>query len=98
MALTFWVFLGVMLLIFGLAMIVLGGLTAYFGSGKSRKVGIVLAIIGIIVGLGWAIFRWNVHPGEIMGEVIIPGLFYIGAAIIGALIALGVFIAAIMKV
>ncbi len=98
MALTYWVFLGVMLLIFGLAMIILGGLTAYFGSGKSRKMGVLLAVIGLVVGLGWALFRWNTNPGEITGQVIIPGLFYIGAAIIGALIALGAFIAAIMKV
>ena len=98
MALTYWVFLGVMLLMFGLVMLILGGVTAYFGSGKSRKMGVLLAVIGIVVALVWSLFRWKSNPGEITGQVIIPGLFYIGAALIGAAIALGAFIAAIMKV
>lgn len=95
---SLWVFLGVMLLMFGLVMLFLGALTAYFGSGKSRKIGVVLAVAGISVAIVWILFRWFTAPGEIMNKVILPALFYVGAAILGAIIALAAFIAAIMKV
>jgi hypothetical protein len=37
------------MLVFALASIVAGIFTAYFGSGKSRAVGAILIIIGLIV-------------------------------------------------
>lgn len=95
---SFWVFLGVMLLMFALVLLFLGMLTAYFGSGKSRKVGVILTIVGLLVAIVWITYRWYSSPGEIINKVILPALFYVGAAIIGAIIAFAAFIAAIMKV
>ena len=43
-------FLGMMTLVFAIASIIAGIFTAYFGSGKSRAVGAILIIIGLIVG------------------------------------------------
>ncbi len=50
-------FLGMMTLVFAVASVIAGIFTAYFGSGKSRAVGAILIIIGLIVGV---IFLWGV--------------------------------------
>jgi hypothetical protein len=46
-------FLTVLLLTFALFMLLAGAFTAYFGSGKSRTIGIVLLVVGLIVGVLW---------------------------------------------
>ena len=46
-------FLTVLLLTFGLFMILAGAFTAYFGSGKSRMIGVVLLVVGLVVALLW---------------------------------------------
>ena len=46
-----WQFLEIFLLVFSLFMILAGVFTAYFGSGKSRTVGVGLLVAGIVVGL-----------------------------------------------
>ena len=48
-------FLSMLMLVFAVASIIAGIFTAYFGSGKSRAVGAILVIIGLIVGV---IFLW----------------------------------------
>jgi len=89
------------MLVFAIASIIAGIFTAYFGSGKSRAVGAILIIIGLIVGV---LFLWFVGVLPALGEPIVnlagTTLFGISAvigAIIGALIALGIFLLAIMK-
>ena len=97
-------FLSMLTLIFAIASIIAGIFTAYFGSGKSRAVGAGLIIIGLIVGV---IFLWGAGfltsfigaPPDTMnfcGSVLNSIVAVIGA-IIGALIALGIFLLAIMK-
>jgi hypothetical protein len=49
-------FLSMMVLVFGIASIIAGIFTAYFGSGRSRIVGAVLIIIGLLV---FVIFMWG---------------------------------------
>ena len=94
-------FLSMLTLVFAVASIVAGIFTAYFGSGKSRAVGGVLIVIGLIVGI---IFLWfagllgfmGTAPISFVGAVIDSVLAVIGA-VVGALIALGIFLLAIMK-
>jgi hypothetical protein len=97
-------FLGMLMFVFAIASIIAGLFTAYFGSGKSRAVGGILIIIGLIVGF---IFLWGSGvlqsfigiPAGILylkGTIII-GIVAVIGAIIGALIALGIFLLAIMK-
>ena len=90
-------------LVFAIASIIAGIFTAYFGSGKSRAVGAVLIIIGLLVGV---IFLWGAGYLSFMGSppgilnfagVILNGVVAVIGAIIGALIALGIFLLAIMK-
>ncbi len=95
-------FLTILILVFALFMVLAGVFTAYFGSGKSRMIGVVLLLVGLIVGVAW--IYMSMFGGS--KTIIIPGglsnllwnaFIYIVAALIGALIAIGVFLLAIMK-
>jgi len=92
-------FLTVLLLTFSLVMLLAGAFTAYFGSGKSRMIGVVLLVIGLIVGLVWGYLGYEDMAGiEVdVSEVIWVALVNILAALIGALVAVGAFLLAIMK-
>jgi len=94
-------FLTIVVFVFALVMAIAGAFTAYFGSGKSRTVGLVLLIIGLAVGLIWAylvgfsdiaLFA-DVAAWDVMRDTIIK----IIAALIGALVAVGIFLVAVMK-
>jgi len=86
-------------LVFSIASILAGAFTAYFGSGKSRAIGGVLIAIGAIVFvlfLGWAgVLSIGVKP--MFSGVVINGVLAVIGAVIGGLIALGIFLVAIMK-
>jgi hypothetical protein len=95
-------FLGMMTLVFAIASIIAGIFTAYFGSGKSRAVGAILIIIGLLVGV---IFLWGTgtipfgNIPELLNfkAYVINGVVAVVGAVVGALIALGIFLLAIMK-
>ncbi len=83
---------------FGLFMVLAGAFTAYFGSGKSRTIGVVLLVIGLVVGILWvyvAGFTDIIHVN--VADVVWTAFVNILAAVIGALIAVGAFLLAIMK-
>ena len=99
-------FLTVLLLTFGLFMVLAGAFTAYFGSGKSRIIGVVLLVVGLVVGIFWIYATMNGGPllfkndaGNAIqiSQVIWTAFVNIIAAVIGALISVGVFLLAIMK-
>jgi hypothetical protein len=96
-------FLSMMTLVFAIASIIAGIFTAYFGSGKSRAVGAILVIIGLLVGI---IFLWGTNLLSFMGTpidilnfsgTVVNGIIAVIGAVVGALIALGIFLLAIMK-
>jgi uncharacterized membrane protein YoaK (UPF0700 family) len=107
MNVNLWEFVTIFILVFALCMAVAGIFTAYFGSGKSRKIGIVLLVLGLVIGLIWFMLSsWIFVP--ILGtsaptipivfqEVVVQSALVIIAAIIGALAAVGLFLVAIMK-
>ncbi len=92
----FW---SMLLLIFAIGTIIAGIFTIYFGSGKSRVIGSILFIIGIIV----AVIFYNYTTGDIWGasswgwKTVGAGVASIIGGLIGGLIALGIFLAGIMK-
>ncbi|HKZ23742.1 MAG TPA: hypothetical protein VJ224_04995 [Thermoplasmata archaeon] len=92
-------FLTILLLTFGLFLLITGAFTAYFGSGKSRKIGAGLLVGGVVVGLLWGLLAgpWNSLGGVELGTVIIQSIGVILAALIGAAAAIGLFLLAIMK-
>jgi hypothetical protein len=88
-------FLEILLLIFGLFLILAGAFTAYFGSGKSRTIGVGLLVGGLVVGIGFA-FWYHAYVGGLSG-LLWESFLVIVAAVIGALAAVAIFLVAIMK-
>ncbi|MHB1434921.1 MAG: hypothetical protein ACYCPN_00925 [Thermoplasmata archaeon] len=90
-----WEFITVLLLILGLFLILAGAFTAYFGSGKSRAIGAILLVVGLIIGLlSGYYYHLQYH---LLGQLLWEGFLILLAAVIGALIAVGIFLVAIMK-
>jgi uncharacterized membrane-anchored protein len=93
-------FVVVLLLVFALFLILAGIFTAYFGSGKSRTIGVALLVVGLVVGV---LVAYVYHAGDFgsnqggLGPLIEQALLVIVAAVIGALVAIGIFLVAIMK-
>ena len=90
-----------LMLSLAIASVIAGVLTAYFGSGKSRIVGVILILLGVFVGV---LFIWCSWLLPVLGQ---PPIQFIGCiqnavvavigGIAGAGIALGLFLLAIMK-
>jgi hypothetical protein len=96
-----WTFILIFLMIFGLGLLVAGIFTVYFGSGKSRGIGAGLLIGGIVIALlvfmgAYLDIIWPVTI-SLWDDIIYQGLIFLGAAIIGGLAAVGMFLLAIMK-
>ena len=104
-ALNGLIFLTILLLTFALFLLITGAFTAYFGSGKSRKIGSGLLVGGLLVGILWAFAvgpaNWiNITESGVevhLVDVIVQSVVVIVAAIIGAAAAIGLFLLAIMK-
>ena len=95
-----WQFLTILLLVFGLFLILAGIFTAYFGSGKSRTIGVALLVVGLVVGILTAYLYHNGSLGSQSGQLgalLWESFLVIVAAVIGALVAVGIFLVAIMK-
>jgi len=91
-------FLTVLLMVFALVMILAGIFTAYFGSGKSRTIGIILLVVGLVVGVLWTYLAGMSSMIDVqLGSVIWNAFLYILAGLIGVLAAVGIFLLAIMK-
>ena len=95
-------FLSMLMLVFAIASVIAGIFTAYFGSGKSKAVGAILIILGLLV---FILFLWGAGVLQIgavpdlidFTGVVINGIVAVAGAILGALIALGIFLLTILK-
>ena len=95
-------FLSILVLAFGIFSIIAGAFTAYFGTGRSRSIGAALILLGII---GFILLLWftGVFGSSVSKPVswdtsmVIAGFVAVIGAIVGALVALGIFLVAIMK-
>jgi hypothetical protein len=96
-----WQFLTILLLVFALFLILAGIFTAYFGSGKSRTIGVGLLVGGLVVGVLFGYFYHSGFGGNVasgqLGSLVLESLLVIIAAVLGALAAIGIFLFAIMK-
>src|ERR1700704_355040 len=90
-------FLTILLMTFALFLVITGAFTAYFGSGKNRKIGVGLLVGGLIVGLALGWYAGPVARDIDLSGVIAQSIGVILAAIVGAAAAIGLFLLAIMK-
>ncbi len=96
------VFATILLLVFAFVLLIAGAFTAYFGSGKSRKIGAGLLIGGIVIGILWYVLARPggplgiLHGGQFL-DIILQTIGILLAAFIGAGAAIGLFLLAIMK-
>ncbi len=89
------IFVAMILLIMGLVLLILGAFATYFGSGKVRSFGAVLAVLGVVIGFLSYVLR---KPLDIqLSAVIYNGFIYLISAIIGGVIALLIFLAVLLK-
>ncbi|HZY70469.1 MAG TPA: hypothetical protein VFF67_05770 [Thermoplasmata archaeon] len=87
----------ILLLIFGLFLILAGLFTAYFGSGKSRTIGVVLLVVGLVVGLASGYWYHVAGQDPSLSGLIWQAFLVILAGAIGAIAAVAIFLVAIMK-
>src|SRR3989441_9216256 len=90
-------FVTILLLTFALFLVITGAFTAYFGSGKSRKIGVGLLVGGLVVGVFWAWYADPYSAGTNLVGTIAQSIGVILATVIGAAPALLPFLLAIMK-
>ena len=94
-------FLTIAVFAFAFIMLLAGLFTAYFGTGKSRKMGIVLLLVGLIVGGVWA-YLVGFSDIEMFKDIyaldlVIDSLVNLVAIIVGVIVAVGIFLVAVMK-
>jgi hypothetical protein len=96
-----WEFITVLILTFALFTMIAGIFTAYFGAGKSRKIGGVLIVLALVVGLVYTLppirETTGIAHGIDISSIVIDAAIILIAALIGIVIALLLFLGAIMK-
>lgn len=100
-------FLFVLLMGFAVFSLIAGIFTAYFGAGKSRAIGGVLLVLGLIIIMIYIYFgsgSFNTYPDDTLLGIVhweaaktTQAFVTVIGAIIGALIAIVLFLVAIMK-
>jgi len=95
-------FVSILMLTFSLFLLLTGAFTAYFGSGKSRKIGAGLLVGGLLLAILWLTIIAGPDDMSLLKKVplkdlVIEAIGYLVAAIIGAVAAIGLFLLAIMK-
>ena len=90
-------FVTILLLTFALFLVITGAFTAYFGSGKSRKIGGGLLGGGLAIGVLWVIVMGPLNSSFGLWDVVLQTVVILIAALIGAAAAIGLFLLAIMK-
>lgn len=94
-------FLTIIVFVFSIVLLIAGIFSAYFGSGKSRTYGMIMLVVGIVVLVLWtylvgysdiALFN-DVAAWDVMYNTLISLI----AVLVGALVAVGIFLVAVLK-
>lgn len=94
------IFVSTVLLSFGVSLAVAGFFGAYFGKGRSRAIGFLLAIVALLLLGLFCALTWPVVPGLspiFNPDVVGSSLVAVFAALIGAVAAGLFFVASVMK-
>lgn len=95
-------FVSVIILAFAAVMFMAGVFTAYFGNGKSRTAGFLMLIAGIAVGVLWVFLCHGFGTEPIISGVDIWNVFWSAfvdliGVLIGAIVAVAIFLIAVLK-
>jgi hypothetical protein len=94
------IFLSTLLLGFGVTLAIAGAFGAYYGKGKSRSVGFLVALVALLlVGL-FAALTWPLVPSIVPvfdPTVVLQSLVAVVAALVGALVAGLLFVAIVTR-
>ena len=95
-------FLTVVILAFSIVMVMAGLFTAYFGTGKSRTAGIIMLVVGVVVGVLWVFLCHGFGSDPIIDNVDVWEVFWSAfvdmiGVLIGAIIAVAIFLVAVLK-
>ncbi|HEX2021237.1 MAG TPA: hypothetical protein VHH36_00875 [Candidatus Thermoplasmatota archaeon] len=92
---------GVLVLSFGLTVLLSGFFTSYFGAGKSRKIGLGLILIGLLVLFFWTTITFDVNifggASAWTADEMLTGIAAVVAGGVGTMVALVLFLVAIMR-
>ena len=95
------VFAGMLVLSFGLTILFCGLFTSYFGAGRSRKIGIGLVLVGLLTLFAWTSITFGISIVTPIDAWTAPqmgvGIAAVAAGALGGLVALGMFLVAIMR-
>jgi hypothetical protein len=103
MALEIWSveFLCLIIIAFSIVMLLAGILAAAFGAGKAKGYGGLMCIVGIVM---MAILIWLTGYSDItvfnevsLWDVFMDGVINLLGILVGALIAVGIFLAVVLK-
>lgn len=101
MDLDIWSFLTIIIFVFALVMMVAGIFSAYFGAGKNRAYGGAIFAVGLIVCVVWAYLVGfsDIEPfcDVPAWDVMYDALINLIAVVIGALVAIGIFLVVVLK-
>ena len=91
-----------MILAFAFVLVLAGLFTAYFGNGKSRTAGIIMLLTGVVIGVLWVFLCHGfgsdpIIEGVSIWNVFVDAIINILAAFIGAVVAVAIFLVAVLK-
>jgi uncharacterized protein YqgC (DUF456 family) len=86
---------------FALSVLGSGLFTAYFGAGKSRRIGFGLTVVGLLAALAFVIVTFELFPEVLTSpwglNDILLGLAGVAGALVGGLVGTLVFLGAIVR-
>ena len=95
------IFGGVLVLTFGLTILLSGLFSSYFGAGKSRKIGLGLAIVGLLTLFAWTTVTFGIEVFTTIeawnADQMANGVAALLAGMLGGLTGLAIFLIAIMR-
>lgn len=96
-----WEFVSLIIMVFAVVMVLAGAFSAYFGKGKNRAFGIIMVVVGVVVG---AVYAYLLIDGpidfikDVEGwTVLYNAIVYLIGILVGALIAVGIFLVSVLK-